>query len=188
VRRYVSARQRAFGADSTAVPSLPARWEVRSVQSRQPRAAGGGEIGARVDDAWQQSGLRVAIPGDPELPTQRDDLGDARPLLLWLHGTADLRLTCVRSVSMVGSRAATGYGNLLGIEMAAALADHGVSIISGGAKATDSQLALGLWESPTSACRQRHCPPPRFCLVCGVHGYRPPGRLVRHPGRSTSRG
>jgi DNA processing protein len=46
---------------------------------------------------------------------------------------ADLRLTCVNSVSMVGSRAATGYGNHVAVEMAAALAEDGVGVISGGA-------------------------------------------------------
>ncbi|HUB39214.1 MAG TPA: DNA-processing protein DprA [Streptosporangiaceae bacterium] len=51
-------------------------------------------------------------------------------------------LTCVNSVSMVGSRAATGYGNHVAIEMAAALSEHGVGIVSGGAKGTPSQLAL----------------------------------------------
>jgi DNA processing protein len=54
--------------------------------------------------------MRVVVPGDAEWPTQLDELGDARPLLLWLRGSADLRLTCVNSVSIVGSRAATGYG------------------------------------------------------------------------------
>jgi len=47
------------------------------------------------------------MPGDAEWPSQLDDLGDTRPLLLWLRGTADLRLACVKSVAIVGSRAAT---------------------------------------------------------------------------------
>jgi len=58
--------------------------------------------------AWQQIGMRLIMPGDAEWPTQLDDLGDARPLLLWARGAADLRLTCVSSVAIVGSRAATG--------------------------------------------------------------------------------
>ena len=83
--------------------------------------------------AWQQSGLRVIIPGDTEWPSQLDDLGDARPVVLWARGTADLRFACLNSVSMVGSRAATGYGNHVALEMAAMLAEHGVGVISGGA-------------------------------------------------------
>jgi DNA processing protein len=83
--------------------------------------------------AWQDSGLRLIMPGDSEWPTQLDDLGDARPLLLWVRGDADFRLSCVHSVSIVGARAATGYGSHVAIEMAATLAEGGVTVISGGA-------------------------------------------------------
>ena len=75
--------------------------------------------------AWQQAGLRLVLPGDPEWPTQLDDLGDARPLVLWVRGSADLRYACLRSVSMVGARAATAYGNHVALELAAAVAEHG---------------------------------------------------------------
>jgi DNA processing protein len=91
--------------------------------------------------AWHESGMRLIVPGDAEWPTQLDDLGDARPLLLWLRGTADLRLTCVNSVAIVGSRAATGYGNHVAVEMAAVLAEHGLAVVSGGAYGTNSQQA-----------------------------------------------
>jgi DNA processing protein len=53
---------------------------------------------------------------------------------------ADLRLTCVNSVGIVGSRAATGYGQHVAIELAAVLAENGVGVISGGAYGTKSQL------------------------------------------------
>jgi DNA processing protein len=89
--------------------------------------------------AWQDGGLRLVMPGDAEWPTQLDDLGETRPLLLWLRGTADLRLTCVNSVAVVGARAATGYGQHVGIELAAALAEKDVGVISGGAYGTNSQ-------------------------------------------------
>jgi DNA processing protein len=48
----------------------------------------------------------VVIPGDAEWLMQLDDLGDTRPLLLWLRGVADLRLTCVNAGAVLGSRAA----------------------------------------------------------------------------------
>jgi DNA processing protein len=83
--------------------------------------------------AWEESGLRLVMPGDSEWPSQLDDLGDARPLLLWVRGDADFRLSCVHSVSIVGARAATGYGSHVAIEMAATLAEGGVTVISGGA-------------------------------------------------------
>jgi DNA processing protein len=91
--------------------------------------------------AWQDAGMRLAMPGDAEWPTQLDDLGDARPLLLWLRRTADLRLTCVNSVAMVGSRAATGYGQHVAIELAAVVAEKGIGVISGGGYGTYTQQA-----------------------------------------------
>jgi DNA processing protein len=93
--------------------------------------------------AWQDSGLRLIMPGDAEWPTQLDDLGDARPIVLWLQGTADLRLTCVNSVAVVGARAATGYGNHVAVEMAAVLAEHGLGVVSGGAYGIDASAHRG---------------------------------------------
>jgi DNA processing protein len=103
-----------------------------------------GEIPSRARlAAWQSSGLRLVMPGDAEWPTQLDDLGDTRPLLLWLRGTADLRLTCVNSVAVVGSRAATGYGQHVAIELAAVLAENGIGIVSGGAYGIDASAHRG---------------------------------------------
>ena len=93
--------------------------------------------------AWQDGGLRLIIPGDAEWPTQLDDLGDTRPLLLWLQGTADLRLACINSVAMVGSRAATGYGQHVAIELAATLAERNVGVVSGGAYGIDASAHRG---------------------------------------------
>ncbi len=88
--------------------------------------------------AWERSGFRIVCPGDPEWPTQLEDLGDARPIVLWLRGSADLRFACLRSVSVVGSRAATAYGSVVATEMAADLAGRGVTVISGGAYGIDA--------------------------------------------------
>jgi DNA processing protein len=93
--------------------------------------------------AWQERGLRLIQPGDPEWPSQLDDLGDTRPLALWARGIADLRLNCVNSVSIVGSRAATGYGSHVAIELAAHLAERGVAIVSGGAYGIDASAHRG---------------------------------------------
>ncbi len=92
---------------------------------------------------WQRAGYRVVCPGDPEWPTQLDVLGDARPLVLWLRGSADLRFACLRSVSVVGARAATGYGQHVATEMAAALAERGWCVISGGAYGIDASAHRG---------------------------------------------
>ncbi|MGD0686958.1 MAG: DNA-processing protein DprA [Streptosporangiaceae bacterium] len=97
---------------------------------------------ARFDE-WRQDGLRLICPGDPEWPTQLDALGDAGPVALWLRGSADLRFACLRSVSIVGARAASAYGSHVGLEMAAALAERGWAIVSGGAFGIDSRAHRG---------------------------------------------
>ena len=104
------------------------RWRARASRIPSP---------ARLD-AWERRGIRLACPGDPEWPTQLDVLGDARPLVLWLQGGADLRFACLRSVSVVGARASTGYGEHVATELAATLAERGWAVVSGGAYGIDS--------------------------------------------------
>jgi DNA processing protein len=93
--------------------------------------------------AWRQQGIRLLVPGDPEWPGQLDVLGDVRPWALWVRGNADLRYACLRSVSVVGSRAATGYGSYVAGEMAGLLATHGWSVVSGGAYGIDGWAHRG---------------------------------------------
>ncbi len=88
--------------------------------------------------AWWRDGIRLVIPGDVEWPSQLDFLGQARPWGLWVRGHADLRYACLRSVSVVGTRAATAYGTYVCGEMAISLADAGWTIVSGGAFGIDS--------------------------------------------------
>jgi DNA processing protein len=109
------------------------RWRARL--GRIPSAA---RLGA-----WEREGIRLLCPGDPEWPTQLAVLADAQPVVLWLRGSADLRYACLRSVSVVGARAATGYGEHVATEMAAALAERGWAVISGGAYGIDSAAHCG---------------------------------------------
>jgi DNA processing protein len=95
---------------------------------------------------WQASppaALRLVCPGDPEWPTQLDDLGDSAPVALWLQGRADLRFACLRSVSVVGARAATPYGLHVTTELAATLAERGCAVVSGGAFGIDAAAHRG---------------------------------------------
>lgn len=126
----------ALPAVSRDVPGLDRaipRWQARLDQVPQA-----GRLAA-----WHRGGLRLVCPGDPEWPTQLDDLGDARPVALWLRGGADLRYACLKSVSVVGSRAATGYGTHVGTELAAAVAEQGWSVVSGGAFGIDASAHRG---------------------------------------------
>jgi DNA processing protein len=92
---------------------------------------------------WERDGMRLLGPGDPEWPTRLDDLGDARPVILWVRGRVDLRFACLQSVSVVGARAATGYGEHVATEMAAALAERGWAVVSGGAYGIDASAHRG---------------------------------------------
>ena len=93
--------------------------------------------------AWQADGLRLICPGDEEWPPQLDDLGDTRPLLLWVRGNTSLRDACARSVAVVGSRAATADGQHMSLQISAGLAGQGMTVVSGGAAGIDSKAHTG---------------------------------------------
>lgn len=112
------------------------RWRVRLAELPSPEDV----------VAMRRSGIRLVCPGDPEWPSQLGDLGDAQPYALWLRGSADLRFSCLRSVAIVGSRAATAYGSYVAAEFGASVAAHGWSVVSGAAFGVDiaaHQGALG---------------------------------------------
>jgi DNA processing protein len=93
--------------------------------------------------AFGRSGIRLICPGDPEWPEQLADLGVEQPYALWLRGTADLRFNCLRSVAVVGSRAATAYGCYVAAELAASVAARGWAVVSGGAFGVDASAHRG---------------------------------------------
>ncbi|HLZ36978.1 MAG TPA: DNA-processing protein DprA [Mycobacteriales bacterium] len=88
-------------------------------------------------------GGRFVCPGDAEWPSQLDDLHATRPFGLWLRGGSHLRLVAVRSVAVVGARAATAYGEHVSGELAADLADAGWAVVSGGAFGVDAASHRG---------------------------------------------
>lgn len=91
-----------------------------------------------------RDGIRLVCPGDAEWPEQLDDLGEGRPYALWVRGSAALSTSSMRSVSIVGSRAASGYGVHMAGEIAADLAENGWLIVSGGAYGIDAAAHRGV--------------------------------------------
>ncbi|MFU8947045.1 DNA-processing protein DprA [Mycetocola zhadangensis] len=82
-------------------------------------------------------GATILIPGDASWPDQLNDLDSHAPLGLWVRGdTARLR-SADRSISLVGARAATGYGEHVTIEAASSLVGRGFAIVSGAAYGID---------------------------------------------------
>ncbi|WP_282700990.1 DNA-processing protein DprA [Streptomyces sp. CC219B] len=93
--------------------------------------------------AARAAGMRFVCPGDAEWPGQLDDLGDARPLGLWVRGRPSLRMWALRSVAVVGARACTEYGAHMAATLAAGLAEHGWVVVSGGAYGVDGAAHRG---------------------------------------------
>ncbi|MFS8202042.1 DNA-processing protein DprA [Streptomyces sp. CWNU-52B] len=91
----------------------------------------------------RESGTRFVCPGDAEWPAQLDDLGDARPVGLWVRGLPSLRLWALRSVAVVGARACTEYGAHMAATLGAGLVERGWVVVSGGAYGVDGAAHRG---------------------------------------------
>ncbi|MEV6178247.1 DNA-processing protein DprA [Streptomyces sp. NPDC052016] len=89
------------------------------------------------------AGVRFVCPSDAEWPGPLDDLGDARPLGLWIRGRPSLRMWALRSVAVVGARACTEYGAHMAVTLAAGLAERGWVVVSGGAYGVDGAAHRG---------------------------------------------
>ncbi|MGW8883699.1 DNA-processing protein DprA [Streptomyces sp. NPDC055749] len=138
-------------------------------------------------------GGRFVCPGDQEWPTQLDDLGDARPVGLWVRGRPDLRLWALRSVAVVGARACTPYGAHMAGSLGSGLAERGWVVVSGAAFGVDGAahrgaLAVGGATMAVLACGVDVAYPRGHAELIGrmaeqglIMGELPPGE---HPTRS----
>jgi DNA processing protein len=93
-------------------------------------------------------GARLVVPGDEEWPEDQLRPLEVPPLGLWVRGAPHLRAVTRRSVAVVGSRAATAYGEHVAADLAADLASSGWTVVSGGAYGIDgaahrAALAVG---------------------------------------------
>ncbi|ORT56211.1 DNA-processing protein DprA [Streptomyces sp. CB03238] len=86
---------------------------------------------------------RFVVPGDSEWPSQLDDLGDGRPVGLWVRGRPDLRRWALRSVAVVGARACTPYGAHMAATLASGLSERGWVVVSGAAFGVDGAAHRG---------------------------------------------
>ena len=112
-------------------------------------------------EAAERAGVRLVVPESADWPhfamaalehtgaqrldayrlgtrTHRESGEPIPPLALWARGPLDLASLGVRSVGIVGSRAATAYGEQVSSEFAFALASAGVVVVSGGAYGIDA--------------------------------------------------
>lgn len=105
-----------------------ARWRPR-LQALDPRR--------ELDMIRRRSGT-VLLPDDPRWPRRLDDLGDRRPMCLYVRGTAGVAEMTESAVAVVGARASTAYGRQLARELGVGLTDRGVTVVSGGAFGIDA--------------------------------------------------
>lgn len=85
----------------------------------------------------ERVGAHLLVPGDPLWPDAVGDLGTHSPLALWWRGVPRALEALERSISLVGARAATGYGEHVTLEASAGLVDRGFAIVSGAAYGID---------------------------------------------------
>jgi DNA processing protein len=104
-----------------------------------------------VERQAQLTSARFVVPGDEEWPGRLGVLHFCDPVQrrggvppgLWLRGPGHLAGLVERSVAVVGSRAATNYGSGVAADIAADLADQGITVVSGGAFGIDAAAHRG---------------------------------------------
>nr|WP_206037609.1 DNA-processing protein DprA [Rhodococcus sp. HNM0569] len=149
------------------------------------RGALNGELGTRLtvrahlDSAERDlemiaaAGGRLVSPDDPEWPAWQllpfgrlDGADTAPPIALWVLGRRPLDELVERSVALVGTRAASAYGEQVTAEIAGDLAVDGWTIVSGAAFGVDGaahRAALGVGGTTIAV------------LACGVDRSYPAG-------------
>lgn len=127
------------------------------------------DIAAEDLVAAAKVGARLLVPEDPDWPAwqllclgppiDRGLRGAGLPLGLWVRGTAPVADVFDRAVSVVGARAATGYGEHVAAEVGYGLAAAGMTVVSGAAYGIDGAAHRGALNAggPTVAV-----------LACGV--------------------
>lgn len=101
----------------------------------------------------EKAGARLVVPEDPGWPawqllclappTDRGLRGSGQPLGLWTRGTVPVANIFDRAVSVVGARAATGYGEHVAAELGYGLAQADMTVVSGAAYGIDGAAHRG---------------------------------------------
>lgn len=134
----------------------------RSEQDLAVLDALGGRLITRDSAEWPS--LRMS-----RLSLLDTDGSGAAPVALWTVGTLDLELLEARAVAIVGTRAASGYGEHVAAEIAGGLAAEGYLVVSGAAYGIDGaahRAALGVGGRTVAV------------LACGVDRAYPAGHAA----------
>lgn len=123
------------------------RGQVDGDLARHTQARRGIDRAAADLDLLMRRGGRLITPDDDEWPVlafaafggsaARAKPYSGAPMVLWARGPARLDEVVSRAAAIVGTRAATAYGEHIAADLAAGLAEHDVAVISGGAYGID---------------------------------------------------
>lgn len=111
------------------------------------QARHGIDCAAEDIDLLMRRGGRLITPDDAEWPflaftsfgseSLRRRADGRAPMVLWAVGPARLDEVAARAAAVVGTRAATAYGEHVAADLAAGLVEHDVAVVSGGAYGID---------------------------------------------------
>ncbi|RAS61860.1 DNA processing protein [Lentzea atacamensis] len=127
--------------DGDVSPSVASQTSARRAEERVHEdleliGKRGGRLVVPEDDEWPRWPF-VALGG---VAAQRCG---GEPLALWVRGPHDLADVTDKAVAIVGSRAASGYGEHVAGEFAYGLAEAGVTVVSGAAYGIDGAAHRG---------------------------------------------
>jgi DNA processing protein len=139
--RQFGSPEAVFNASLTALEGqrLPAAV-AQAIHSRQPMSAAAKELAQA-----QQAGYRLVTWDEPAYPHLLREIYDPRPLL-YVRGNTELLNR--HSISMVGARRPTPYGNQMAERLARDLAARGLVIVSGLARGIDACAHRGALSTP----------------------------------------
>jgi DNA processing protein len=126
-------RVRRGQVDDNLARHTEARHEIdRAADDLELLARRGGRLITPDDDEWPILAFTAfgsdAVAAKPQ---------GRPPLVLWAMGPARLDETAQRAAAVVGTRAATSYGEQVAADLAAGLAEQDVAVVSGGAYGID---------------------------------------------------
>ena len=139
--RLFGSPEAVFNASLTALEGqrLPAAV-AQAIHSRQPMSAAAKELAQA-----QQAGYRLVTWDEPAYPHLLREIYDPPPLL-YVRGNTELLNR--HSISMVGARRPTPYGNQMAERLGRELAARGLVIVSGLARGIDACAHRGALSTP----------------------------------------